>query len=296
MKIAALFRPKLFNLKSLARDLVVQNLRDGIIILDNKNRVAEINAAAQGFLDVTEKEAIGKSAAELFERFPDLLDQLEEQSPAHAEISIMTPTERLYFDMTTSPVIHKSGIQLGRAVTLRDATERMKLRAEVERLATTDPLTGLLNRRHFFQTGELEVKRSVRYERPLALLTLDIDFFKKVNDAYGHTVGDKALKALAASLCDRFRQTDVVGRYGGEEFVVLLPETEKSDALKIAERIRLWVSSLSIRAEDSTFNITLSIGVSALGDVESKTLSDLLNAADAALSRAKNNGRNRVED
>jgi diguanylate cyclase (GGDEF)-like protein/PAS domain S-box-containing protein len=296
MKMAALFRPKSLNLTALAHDLIVENLRDGIIILDDKDHVVEINSAAQGFLGVADQEAVGMSAAELLERFPDLLEQLEDESPAQAEISIKTPAERLYFDMTVLPAIDKSGVQLGRVITLRDATERVKLHAEVERLATTDPLTGVLNRKHFFQAGELEVKRSIRYARPLALLLLDIDFFKKVNDTYGHAVGDKVLKKMAASLCDKLRQSDIVGRYGGEEFVVLLPETEKSAALNIAERLRLWTSKMSIHAEDATFNITTSIGVAALGVVESKTLADLLNAADAALSRAKGNGRNRVEE
>jgi diguanylate cyclase (GGDEF)-like protein len=161
---------------------------------------------------------------------------------------------------------------------------------------TTDPLTGLLNRGNFLQMCGLEIKRSLRYERPLALLMLDIDLFKKINDEYGHAVGDKVLRTTAASLRDRLRQSDIAGRYGGDEFSILLPEAEKSAALKTAERIRHEVSKIPIRAEDSTFNITVSVGVSALGEVESKTLTDLLNAADVALSRAKSNGRNRVED
>ena len=291
----SLFCPKSFNLKSLANDLIVENLRDGIIVFDHKNLAVDINLAAQGFLGVADQQVVGKPATELLDRFPDLLDQLNEQSPVHVEISMTTPAARLYFDVLVSPLNYRSDI-LGRAVTFRDVTERAKLYEEVERLTTTDPLTGVLNRRHFFQAGELEIKRSIRYEKQLALLMLDIDLFKKVNDTYGHAVGDKVLKAMAASLRDTLRQSDIVGRYGGEEFVILLPETEKSAARKTAERIRLGISQIPIHAEDATFNITASIGISALGEVESKTLSDLLNAADTALSRAKNNGRNRVED
>ncbi|GAB4284941.1 MAG: hypothetical protein Kow0029_31670 [Candidatus Rifleibacteriota bacterium] len=164
-----------------------------------------------------------------------------------------------------------------------------------EKLAFTDPLTGLFNHRYFQETLSHEFIRAKRYEKPLSLMLIDIDFFKKFNDTYGHLVGDKVLRHVANIFSHSIReQIDTVARYGGEEFAVLLPETSLEGAQQFAERIRRNVEKSKLIEEDRELSVTLSIGVSCTNVTECKKTSDLIEAADIALYRAKDSGRNRV--
>ncbi len=171
---------------------------------------------------------------------------------------------------------------------------------KIEQISVTDELTALFNRRGFFQLGEREFERALRFGRPLAALMLDIDHFKRVNDSYGHPVGDQVLRALADCVRRSTRGIDVAGRYGGEEFTLLLPETDLPVAIQIAERLRQSISDLSIPicqgkgdATPGHIRIKVSIGVAfMLPDIPN--LSVLIERADQALYRAKESGRNRV--
>jgi diguanylate cyclase (GGDEF)-like protein len=167
--------------------------------------------------------------------------------------------------------------------------------AKLMELATRDELTGLGNRRHFMQRGEEAVRLAVRHNRPLSVLMIDLDRFKEVNDRYGHAAGDDVLKFLAVNLSLHSRITDTVGRTGGEEFAMVLPETALEDALVSAERIRAAVERTPVPTDQSEvpIAITVSIGVAQLAS--SQSLDTLLERADAALYEAKRAGRNRVE-
>jgi len=172
------------------------------------------------------------------------------------------------------------------------ALKNLVLFQEVKRLAIRDGLTGLYNYRHFWEMLAREVEVSRRYGRPLSLLFLDIDDFKAINDTLGHPQGDVVLKSLAAYLERSARHADVVCRYGGEEFVVLLPQTSLEQAGVLAERLRLGISQNPIDLAKSKQRITVSIGMAQLGpqmDGEA-----LVKAADNALYRAKQAGKNRV--
>ncbi len=163
----------------------------------------------------------------------------------------------------------------------------------LEKQAHTDPLTGLANRRHFFEVAEAELARSRRYEAPLSLLMLDIDHFKEVNDAHGHRAGDRVLQQLARSCLEVLRTVDVVGRVGGEEFAILLPETDVDGAVEVAERLRAAIAAVGIpREEGVPLRVTVSIGVSTLAG--NANLDTLMSQADDALYDAKHRGRNRV--
>lgn len=164
---------------------------------------------------------------------------------------------------------------------------------ELEQLATRDPLTGVGNRRHFNQVSATEIARMRRYGHPLALMLIDLDHFKELNDHYGHAAGDATLKAFCTALQQMLRATDHIGRIGGEEFAVLLPETDQANALLLAERARQAIADLLVPFGEATVTLTASFGVATIeaGDAD---VERALQRADAALYRAKNDGRNRV--
>ena len=175
------------------------------------------------------------------------------------------------------------------------AIGRRKLEDELKRLAMTDELTGIANRRHFMHKAEEEFRRIKRYPSSAALLMMDLDHFKKVNDVYGHAMGDQVLRIASRTGKRMLRETDQIGRIGGEEFCLLLPETGLDDAYRIAERLRKEIASIIFQAENgTTFSVTVSIGIAA-AESSDQTLSEWLNRADNALYKAKAEGRNRSE-
>lgn len=176
---------------------------------------------------------------------------------------------------------------------LQDALRRQD--AQLEELAILDELTGLYNRRYVLQRLGEEVLRARRYRLPLSCLMLDLDHFKRVNDTHGHLAGDAVLRQLGATLRLSVRSTDVVGRYGGEEFLVLLPQTPLSGARTLAERIRWVVEQTVFDAGGVRVRCTVSIGVATAPQGEPPDLDRLVGAADEALYLAKRRGRNRVE-
>ena len=166
--------------------------------------------------------------------------------------------------------------------------------SKLEQLSATDALTGLTNRRRFLESLENERNRIERYGGSLSLIMFDIDHFKKINDTWGHAVGDLVLREIARDAQRFLRKADSAVRYGGEEFVILLPETELPGATLIAHRLRQLVADTVIaHNQEPPISVTISIGVASLGPGESGD--ELLNRADKAMYQAKNNGRNRVE-
>lgn len=173
------------------------------------------------------------------------------------------------------------------------AIKQARLFAEVQRLAVTDGLTGLHNRRHFSELAEDEFDRARRYGRPLSAVMLDMDHFKQVNDTHGHAVGDQVLRTVAQRCRENLRDIDLLGRYGGEEFVVLLPESKLGGARHAAERLRRCVAGSPVETEHGPLAITISLGIALLTD-DCPKLAALLDRADAAMYAAKQAGRNRV--
>lgn len=173
------------------------------------------------------------------------------------------------------------------------AIENARLFKELQVMATTDELTGLYNRRDFYNIADLEFKRSSRYARPLSMIMLDIDLFKRINDTYGHPVGDQVLSQMAACCRKSVRAADIIGRYGGEEFCLMLPETEQASAYLLAERLRLLISETDLKIEKYPVHITISVGIACLRP-DCTTLEDLLRRCDEALYDAKHTGRNCV--
>ena len=171
--------------------------------------------------------------------------------------------------------------------------QRSLMHQQLAAAARTDSKTGLLNATAWQREADVEVIRALRTDAPLSLLLVDVDHFKQVNDSHGHLIGDEVLRALAAELRQQVRESDVVGRFGGEEFTVLLPRTDGDGACRIAERLRTSAGLLTVAAADARISVTVSIGVAVLGQ-HGSDLFELLAAADLALYRAKDAGRNQV--
>jgi len=163
---------------------------------------------------------------------------------------------------------------------------------EIYRMMITDGLTGIANRRKLDEALENEFLRAKRYGRPLSIAILDADHFKKVNDNHGHIVGDFVLKKLATLFQQNIRREELLGRYGGEEFVVVMPEVDSSGAFQLAEKLRKTVETTVFKSGETELPITISVGVATLG--EENSVKDFLDTADQALYRSKEEGRNRV--
>jgi diguanylate cyclase (GGDEF)-like protein/PAS domain S-box-containing protein len=200
-----------------------------------------------------------------------------------------------WVDTHAAPLYDENGKVKALVAVTRDITEQVRLLKELENQARKDFLTGLPNRRYFLELAEQEFLRTQRYNNPLSVLMMDIDFFKSVNDRYGHKAGDLVLQKLASVCIGILRKVDVIGRMGGEEFAVLLPETPGSYAIEVAERIRqaLENAEVIIEQQPAPLRFNVSIGVTTINSHKT-SIDKMLQEADAALYQAKNTGRNKV--
>lgn len=172
--------------------------------------------------------------------------------------------------------------------------QEQNLREELEKVAFIDYLTGALNRRKFFQLGSLEFDKFIRYKVPFSTLMLDLDFFKHLNDEFGHAAGDHYLKEFTNILVENKRNNDVLGRLGGEEFALILPETNLNSALEMAESLRRLCDERKIYFNNQLLHTTVSIGITKVWEND-QTFQDVLKRADEALYQSKRNGRNQVQ-
>ena len=186
-----------------------------------------------------------------------------------------------------------AGIRGGIAI-VEDITDKKKIERQLKYLAQTDPLTNLYNRRHFMEIADKEFARTLRYDTDLTVLMLDVDHFKSINDTHGHRTGDMALIELSQLCRNALRRHDIVGRLGGEEFAMLLPQTAREQGMVVAEKLRALIDDNSIPLEGgASLHFTVSIGLASLSN-NATNLDSLINQADTALYSAKNSGRNRV--
>ncbi len=283
---------------------VIENFHGGILLEDEQRKVLLTN---QTFCDLlapfdTPETLTGAPSAEVLDRatgrfaapqqFSESTAQLLERREARVGEELLMSDGRA-LERDCLPILDRNRF-LGHLWLYRDITERKTRERELHRLATTDLLTGLPNRRHFLERVEQELGRFRRFGTPAALLMVDIDHFKQVNDRHGHATGDAVLRHFADIAGSGLRRIDLLGRLGGEEFAALLPGTDADGARLLAERLRLKVAGTPCEAGETRVKVTISIGITLLhpGD----TGSDLpLARADAALYRAKEAGRNRAE-
>jgi len=208
----------------------------------------------------------------------------------HCEIELK---DGRILDRHSTVLRNSEGHYLGRVWFFRDITPQKQTEAKLMELATQDPLTGVANRRYFFERAHQEFTRSKRQSIPLSIVEMDIDYFKQINDQYGHPAGDEVLKSLCAVSQPLLREVDTFARLGGEEFAVLLPDTDMKGATRLAERLLQSIAATNLSFEGSQFKCTISVGVATL-KLEDASIDDCLLRADRAMYNAKRNGRNRV--
>ncbi len=285
---------------------VIDAAYDGIITINQHDRIVLFNKAAQELFGHHEDDVLGKSIETLIPR------QFREKHSSYIEKFAASPIKTrqmeersrvfgIHKDGTEFPVeIAISKINVGGMVEftaiVRDISDRVRLVDHLANQAATDPLTGLLNRREFEEQGKTMFAFARKSQQPLSLLMLDIDNFKNINDTYGHDTGDEVLQLLSRVGSTTIRHLDVFVRLGGEEFVILMPETNEEQAVGMAERVRRIFNSQSFDHQwrKDVVHFTVSIGVATMNDNDS-SLNQVLKRADEALYIAKNNGRNKVE-
>lgn len=297
----AIFYCGVFDLTPMARALIFNTMRDGVVILDPRDRLLDFNPAAEAIVPGLSRAGIGE---EIWMLVGGQLELMEAVTGAKnpVEVTILMEGGPTSFEVRTWPLdsgAAASGAgrqrgRLGRAIIFADVTPQVRLREELRRRSETDALTGIANRRRFHQALEMECLRYQRGHAPLSVLMIDLDRFKEINDRFGHPAGDAVLQAIAAGMLACLRKTDLLARFGGEEFAVLLPETGPDGAEVIAERLRAAAGSNPICVEGSSIAVTVSIGVASHLEDREAVPAILLKRADLALYRAKASGRNCV--
>jgi len=271
---------------------------NAIFTQDPTGRFTRVNRAAEAMTGISRDRLLGRHYSLVVPRAAlpqvraDFASALEGRQTPRREISLPLPEGRqrhILYSMT--PLVAQDEV-VGVVVSAEDVTERKEMERRLRRLATRDHLTGVLNRGHFLECLGKEVRRAQRYDQPLSLLMLDVDFFKRVNDTLGHPAGDRVLQELA-DLCQRHvREHDLVGRMGGEEFAVALVACDLERAGLVAERLRQDVAQSLYRVVSAPWPVTASLGVAQLRAGEG--VEDLYLRVDRALYAAKAAGRNRV--
>ncbi len=282
-----LIRYHLLDIVPIARSVLIENMSEGVIVLDGQNRVVDLNPVARSVLPAD--FSIGEPVEKAFARWSGFVSPFFDAETASAEVVI----EDTYLDLRISPLRDNQKRMVGKLVVWRDITELKNSQLKLEKLATTDVLTLAYNRRHFMELAESHLRAARRYGHPLSLLLMDLDDFKNINDELGHQTGDAALAEFSKRIAEGIRDIDIFGRLGGEEFALLMPDTDIEKALQAAERLRLSVEKDMLTREGREFMLTSSFGLTGF-EGGNDNLNAMLRRADHALYAAKRAGRNRV--
>ncbi len=281
----AIFRFGAFSLVHIGHHLVIRDIGAGIIVLDVAQRVVELNPYASALIAPTHANPLGQPVHKLLENWPQVdLAQLSGQEMALGE---------RWFQLQGTRILAENGELAGYSVVIFDISARKQAEAQLAMLARMDALTGLANRRHFDELAVGEFARARRLGHPLTVMMFDIDHFKRINDQYGHPVGDEVIRCVADIGRQQLRALDPLARYGGEEFIGLLLECPLGPALEMAERIRRAVAEVRLPIAGLELSVTVSLGLASLTD-ECAGMDELISRADQALYSAKKEGRNRV--
>lgn len=309
----AVFRHQFMDLLPVARGHLIENMGDGVLVLDEQGRIVDINPAMQNFIEGEPVSLIGQNISVVLKPWAQNTGQLLSGIETRTELIIPKKPSR-YLDLRVTPLYDDNQRMSGRLIVFRDVTDRQEaeknLRRALDRLQTQlieigvlqsqlreqairDALTNVFNRRYLEETLERELARAARELYPLCVIMLDLDYFKNINDTYGHEAGDVVLKTLAETVTRQSRHGDFLCRFGGEEFVLVMPNIGIAKAQERAEELHQLINSLNIPYERFNLTTTISMGIAWYPE-HGKTKEELLRAADKAMYAAKNAGRNRV--
>ena len=311
--VFAISHTHFMDLIPIARSLLIENMRDGVLVLDLRNRIMDINPAMEGFLEEKISFYMGKNAFEVFQPWMENTDLFLDKTQTRLELKVPKDPSR-YVDLQVTPLYDRSQSMNGHLMVFRDITESKQvekrlryvndrlqgqlieiglLQSKLREQAIRDPLTNIFNRRYLDETLDRELSRAAREDYPVCVIMVDIDHFKRVNDTHGHEAGDLVLKAMAATLSHHCRRGDFACRYGGEEFVVVLPNITLETAYARAEDLRTSLNQLSVPYEEHNLSVTISMGIAGFPE-NGQTRDTLLRAADQAMYAAKEAGRDHI--
>jgi len=274
---------------TMATIIAMENIKEGFVLVDDKNNYLSSNPAAKKMFSDISKLSRGESILSIT-AWPDELKNNDNNS---VEFSINKDNETKYFKASISPVFIKEKTFIARIFLFMDITDNVNLMKDLEHAAYMDSLTGIYNRRHFIELAGADIKRAIRMDQIIYVAMLDIDFFKNVNDTYGHDAGDMVLKNITNITTKTIRSYDLFGRFGGEEFIILFTVTDKEEAFSIAERIRKNIEQSVLNYEGNEIKLTCSIGLARF--IKDHPLQNAIRNSDKALYTAKNSGRNQVK-
>lgn len=288
----AIFRAGLLDISPIARDKVFESMKEGVIVTDLSNVITDFNPASQSFLPKLSRDWICNNLFEIMPQFKiySKNDSMSETKPFIFENNEGTQ----FYEIREVPVMAKPSKKIGTAWYMRQITEQYKLMEKLKNYAEKDELTGIWNRRKWIEMAKIEFVRAVRYKRSISIMLIDIDHFKVINDTMGHEIGDKVLNSFTNTISSELRESDVFGRLGGEEFAIILPETNKEKATVVSKRLLYTISNKVMDFKDKKLTITISAGIAVCENGTVTSLEEFIIKADKALYEAKNSGRNRV--
>lgn len=291
--IVGFFRFNLLSIIPIARDKVFECSKDGIIILDNNYTVIDYNDKAKDIIINLGSKSMGENIKQYINGYTSITSAYK--SSQESQFKISKDGVDYFYDVKCLKINDKKENTIGFMVFLQDTTELTNSLVKLNYYASTDSLTGVYNRRYFSKQAEDKIIYARECRLPLSFMILDLDNFKKINDTYGHLVGDEVVIHVSKILQNNMQKTYLLGRYGGEEFIILLPETKIEEAVEVAEQLRIKIEQSEVSFHDQTIKVTASFGVSGVDLVQEEDLNTFLKYADKALYTAKESGRNRVK-
>ncbi|MGC5326150.1 histidine kinase N-terminal 7TM domain-containing diguanylate cyclase [Brevibacillus sp. SYSU BS000544] len=285
---------RLFNLIPVAREKVFETMQDGVLVLDSADRLVDFNPAAAAIFPTLTSSAVGEAIQHLLAAHADVVHKLWMNNTGF-DCLIRRGDQKEYYRMGVSAITNTAGQTIGRIIEISNITDSVVLHEHLHKLATIDGLTQVLNRTHFMEECESVIEKVKQCHAPISFIMLDIDYFKKINDSYGHLSGDAVIQKIASVCQENIGAPGIVGRYGGEEFMICLPYTPVSQCIELGERLRELIAQQSVPVIGGNIHVTASFGVSGRYHLSNDVNVDqLLKEADDALYLAKNQGRNRV--